>query len=67
MLYNKLIQLQLEELECMENCEHDTLVVNLTENQNKIKSSKKLYYDQKQDEIWIENYYREITINRNLP
>lgn len=67
MLQNELIQLQLEELECMENCDLDSLLEDLAENQKKIKSSKELYYDQKQDEVWIEHYYCNITMNEVEP
>lgn len=60
---NTLIQRQLHELECMENCDSEELLVELTRNQQKIKTNSELYYNEKLDNIWIEHYYCDIPSN----
>jgi deoxyribonuclease I len=64
---NEFIHSQLNELECMENCNREDLLHELRDNQNKIKSNGYLYYDQKQDELWIEHYYCDIKMNGSTP
>src|SRR5690625_3441009 len=56
-----MIQSQLDELECMEKCDPNVLVTELFNNQQKIKTNYKLYYDEKQDISWIEHYYCNVT------
>jgi len=64
---NDLIRRELKELECMEDCDSDVLVAELTENQEKIKSKSEFYYNEEQDHSWIEHYYCEIPFNRLTP
>lgn len=63
MIENKLIQSQLNELDCMENCNREELVQELTKNQTEIKFNELLYYDHKQDELWKEHYYCNLTMD----
>ncbi|MDS9470880.1 endonuclease [Sporosarcina pasteurii] len=60
---NGLIQRQLHELECMENCDSEELLAELTRNQRKINTSAELYYNEKLDNFWIEHYYCDISPN----
>lgn len=61
MMTEDILQSQLEELKCMEKCDSDVLVAELKENQQKITSNQKLYYDEVQDQSWIEHYYCNIS------
>lgn len=63
---NDLLQSELEELECMEECDSDVLVAELTKNQQNMKTNSQLYYDQIQDQSWIEHYYCDISFE-NTP
>lgn len=67
MLQNKLIQSQLEELECLKNCDQEANERELMENQSKIQASKELYYDRNEDERWMAHYYRNIKIDDSTP
>lgn len=58
---NNLIDRELKELECLEDCDSDVFVAELTKNQQKIKSKDELYYNAEQDQSWIEHYYCEIS------
>ncbi|MFS0577299.1 endonuclease [Sporosarcina sp. 179-K 3D1 HS] len=60
---SKIIQRQLKELECMENCDPEFLIAELMRNQDKIKTNHELYYDEKQDNSWKEHYYCNISFN----
>lgn len=60
---NTLIQRQLNELECMVNCDPEELLTEITGNQKKIKTNSELYYNEKLDNIWIEHYYCNIPPN----
>lgn len=63
MIADKLIQSQLNDLECMQSCNREDLIFELTKNQSKMKSKERLYYDQKQDELWKKHYYCNLTTN----
>ncbi len=64
---NDLIQKELKELECMEECDSDILVAQLTKNQQLITSSHELYYKEEQDQSWIEHYYCQISFSETTP
>lgn len=64
---NMLIKSQLEELQCMENCDYDAIKQGLIENQNKIKSNNELYFDKKQNDLWVEHYYCKISMDKSKP
>ncbi len=64
---NDLIQRELKELECMEECDSDVLVAELTKNQQRIKSNHGLYYSQEQDQSWIDHYYCQISFSELTP
>ncbi|PXW90473.1 hypothetical protein DFR56_101385 [Pseudogracilibacillus auburnensis] len=58
-----MIQSELEKLECMEKCDPNVLIAELIDNQRKIKTNYELYYDEKQDQSWINHYYCNISPN----
>ncbi|MET3507566.1 endonuclease I family protein [Halalkalibacter oceani] len=58
---NGLIESQLDELHCMEQCDSDVLLLDLVNKQEKIKENYELYYDKKTDQIWIDQYYCNIS------
>lgn len=60
---NELIQTQLDELHCMEQCDSDDLLLDLVKNQEKVKENYELYYDEKLDQQWIDHYYCNIAIS----
>ncbi|WP_432359786.1 endonuclease I family protein [Sporosarcina sp. UB5] len=60
-----LIQKELEELECMKECDSDVLVAQLIKNQQSITSKLELYYNQDQDQSWIEHYYCQISFKES--
>lgn len=62
---NIIIQSKLHELKCMESCDPAVLLAELTKNQQKIKTKYELYYDEKQDETWIEHYYCTISLSHS--
>lgn len=62
-----LINRELKELKCMEECDSDVLVAELTKNQEKIKSKSELYYNEEQDRSWIDHYYCEISFGEMTP
>lgn len=62
-----LIHRELKELECMDECDSDVLVAELTNNQQKIISKQELYYNQEQDQSWIEHYYCQISFTEFTP
>lgn len=64
--YN-LIHKELNELEYMEECDSDVLVAELIKNQQSIKSKHQLYYNQEQDQSWIDHYYCQISFNELKP
>lgn len=66
-IHNELIQTHLEELECMDECDRDVLISELLNNQAKIKSNEQLYYDENQDNSWIEHYYCNISTDKSAP
>src|SRR5690625_1137991 len=52
---------ELEELNCMEDCDPKIVIAELVNNQKKISANYNLYYDEKQDKSWIEHYYCNIS------
>ncbi|WP_363322176.1 endonuclease I family protein [Sporosarcina highlanderae] len=62
-----MIKKELKELECMEECDSDVLVAQLTKNQQSIQSKHELYYNQAQDQSWIEHYYCQISFSESKP
>lgn len=62
-----LIQQELRELECMEECDSDVLVAEITRNQRQITSSRELYYNEEQDQSWINHYYCHISFSGTTP
>src|SRR5690625_2160299 len=62
-----MIQSQLEELECMEKCDPDVLIAELISNQQKIKTNSEMYYNERQDQSWIDHYYCYVTTDSTDP
>jgi deoxyribonuclease I len=59
-----ILQNHLDELRLMQQGNSDLLVKECKENQRRILSDKELYYDELEDQLWLEEYYRGIYLEK---